>query len=59
MKTLFEYKYLPTMEEVRQQVKKCEGAHVQQCAYSTFHDSLTQICFGCRVIRSSLKIFNS
>ncbi len=24
--------------------------------YSTFHDCLTQVCFGCKKIRSNLKI---
>ena len=57
MKTLFEYEYLTTMEEVRQQVKKCEGSHSQQVAYSTFHDALTQICYGCKVIRTNIKIY--
>jgi len=54
-KILFELEYFKTMEEVRKQIQKCEGKHKQQVAYSTFHDSLTQICFGCRKIRSSLK----
>jgi hypothetical protein len=53
---VFKYEYLPTIEAVRQQIKKCEGKHSQQVAYSTFHDALTQICFGCRKVRSSLKI---
>ena len=52
----FEYIYLPTQEEVRKHIKECEGKHTQQVAYSTFHDSLTQICFGCRVIRTNIRI---
>ena len=57
MQTDIEFKYenYPEMEQVREHIKACEGLHPQQVAYSTFHDALTQICFGCRVIRSSLK----
>ena len=44
----FTYEYLITQEEVRDYIRECEGRHTQQVAYSTFHDSLTQICFGCK-----------
>jgi hypothetical protein len=50
----FEYEYCDTQEEVRQHIKDCEGHHTQQAIYSTFHDGLTQICFGCRKIRSTI-----
>lgn len=50
----FEYEYIEKMEDVREHIRECEGVHTQQVAYSTFHDSLTQICFGCSKIRSSL-----
>ncbi len=30
-----------------------EGKHEQQVVYSTFHDALTQICYGCKKIRSN------
>jgi len=52
----FETQYLHTQEEVRKQVRECEGRHTQQVIYSTFHDCLTQVCFGCRKIRSNLRI---
>ena len=42
-------------EAVKKQIKECEGKHIQQVAYSSYHDALTQICFGCRMIRTSLK----
>ena len=41
-------------EKVKLNIKKCEGRHVQQIAYSSYHDALTQICFGCGVVRTSL-----
>jgi len=50
----FEYEYLPTQEEVREHIKNCEGKHIQQAIYSTFHDGLTQICFGCMKVRSNI-----
>jgi hypothetical protein len=50
----FDYVYLPTNEEVRKHIQNCESLHTQQVAYSTFHDSLTQICFGCKKIRSNM-----
>ena len=41
--------------DVQQKIKDCEGKHIQQVAYSSYHDALTQICFGCKKIRTSLK----
>ena len=51
----FEYEYMETQEEVRSHIQRCEGKHTQQAIYSTFHDGLTQVCFGCKAVRSSLK----
>lgn len=56
-KILFEYEYLETMEEVRHKVQECEGHHSQQIAYSSFHDCLTQVCFGCKKIRTNKKLY--
>lgn len=41
--------------KVKDAIKECEGKHVQQIAYSSYHDAFTQICFGCKKIRTSLK----
>ncbi len=41
---------------VKIKIKECEGKHVQQVAYSSYHDALTQICFGCGKVRTSLPI---
>lgn len=41
-------------EDVRKHIQDCEGKHKQQVAFSTFHDALTQICFGCKKIRTSI-----
>ena len=57
-KIYLEYEYVPTMEAVREQINKCESFHTQQAIYSTFHDALTQVCFGCQCIRSNIKVFN-
>lgn len=50
----FEYEYYRTQEEVRQHIRKCEGEHTQQVAYSTYHNALTQVCFGCMKVRSNI-----
>lgn len=55
----FTYEYYPNMEDIRQQIQGCEGKHSQQVAYSTFHDALTQICFNCKKIRSSLRKYET
>ena len=50
----FEYEYIPSQEEVRQYIQGCEGNHTQQAIYSTFHDALTQICYGCLKVRTTI-----
>jgi len=41
---------------VRRMIKGCQtNGHVQQVAYSTFHDCITQICFSCGKVRTSMK----
>ena len=44
-----------SQEMIKKKIKCCEGKHVQQIAYSSYHDALTQICFGCKRIRTSMK----
>lgn len=56
---LFEYEHYSKVESVREKIQSCENRHTQQAIYSTFHDGLTQICFGCRKIRSTIFITNS
>ena len=52
----FTTEYFEKIEDVRKHIQECEGTHPQQVAYSTFHDALTQICYGCKKIRSSIKV---
>ena len=54
-KIILEYEYCETQEKVRAHIRECEGHHTQQAIYSTFHDALTQICFGCMKVRSTIK----
>lgn len=54
MKTIFEYEYIEEVEDVRKHIQNCEGKHTQQAIYSTFHDALTQVCFGCKRVRSNI-----
>ena len=52
----FLYEWIPTQEEVRKHIQNCEGRHTQQAIYSTFHDALTQICYGCKKVRTTIKM---
>ena len=54
-KIQFEYEYIEDKEELMKQIDECEGIHTQQAIYSTFHSALTQVCFGCYKIRSTIK----
>ena len=54
MKMNFKYEYCKTQEEVRKHIRECEGKHMQQVVYSSFHNALTQICYGCMKIRSNI-----
>lgn len=49
------YEYIESMEEIRKQIEECEGRHTQQAVFSTFHNALTQICYGCKKVRSNIK----
>jgi hypothetical protein len=41
-------------KQVRESIKYCQKeGHVQQVAYSTYHDAITQICFNCKMIYTS------
>ena len=55
-KDTFEYELMPNLNTVIMHTKKCEGKHVQQVVYSTYHSGLTQICFGCKKIRTTIEI---
>lgn len=55
METLISFEYELLMEsEVRDCIRSCEGRHVQQVIFSTFMDTLTQVCFTEQKIRSSI-----
>jgi len=42
-------------EDIKRNIKCCEGKHIQQVVYSSYHNAFTQICFGCDVVRTTLK----
>lgn len=52
----FDYEYVGKVEDVRRHIQECEGKHTQQAIYSTFHDALTQVCYGCQKIRTTIYI---
>jgi hypothetical protein len=42
-------------QELRLFIRQCEAAHHrQQVVFSTYHEALTQVCFTCRAVRTSL-----
>ena len=49
----FEYELLKD-SEIRDHVRNCEGKHVQQVVFSTYMDTITQICFTEKKIRSGI-----
>lgn len=51
----FELFFYEKIEGVRENIKLCEGVHIQQVAYSTYHDALTQVCFGCMRVHTNMK----
>lgn len=51
----FDIVFLNNEAYLKQCIKDCEGKHIQQVVYSSYHDALTQICFGCKKIRTTLK----
>jgi hypothetical protein len=54
MQNNFKFEHYETMEEIRKFIQQDEGHCVQQVAYSSFHDCLTQIDFTKKIIRSNL-----
>lgn len=53
--TVLRVHYYPTMNHLRKKIKRCEGSsHVQQVVYSTYHDGLTQVCFNCQTVRTTI-----
>lgn len=50
----FLYEPMPNLVAVRAAIRNCEGRHVQQVCYSTFMDTLTQVCFTCKRVRSTI-----
>jgi len=56
MKKEFRLLMLKKISDVRHNIKICQKkGHIQQVAYSTYHDCLTQICFTCKDISTNLK----
>lgn len=47
--------HYPTMNHLRKKIKRCEAnSHIQQVVYSTYHDALTQMCFNCETVRTTI-----
>lgn len=52
---IFEYEHIPEKEQLMEQIDICEPTHTQQAIYSTFHSAITQVCFVCKKVRSTIK----
>jgi hypothetical protein len=55
----FEFEQLGDINEVLEQVQKDEGHCSQQIAYSSFHNTLTQINLTEKKIRSNFKLIKN
>lgn len=51
---MFEYDYFDDIKDLMIQIKDCEGKHIQQVSFSTYHKALTQVCFGCKKVRTMI-----
>lgn len=47
---------LANTQELEEIIEKCEGKHVQQVVYSTYHKGMTRICFGCMEVTTTIPI---
>jgi hypothetical protein len=52
---VWRYELLKDTDAVRKQIRECEGQHVQQAIFSTYMDTLTQVCFTEQVVRSTIR----
>lgn len=51
-----ELEFKKNIKEVEEEIKRCQRVnHIQQVAFSTYHHALTQVCFTCEIIRTSIK----
>jgi len=51
----FNFEYIKGFKNMLKKIKECEGKHKQQVAFSSYHSSLTQVCFSCKKVRSNLE----
>lgn len=52
---MLKLQFYDTLAYVREHIKLCQRKnHKQQVAYTTYHDALTQLCFTCKSVRTSL-----
>ena len=53
---MLEFESYGSIEDVRKEVQVCsQDGHTQQVAYSTWHDGITQVCFYCEKVRTTIK----
>lgn len=52
----FDLENFETLEQLEEEIAKCEGVHKQQCAYSSYERGLTQVCFDCQTVRTTINL---
>lgn len=53
---IFQLTYYKQNDSLEEGIAICQqDKHIQQVAYSTFHGCLTQICFTCKQIRTTIR----
>lgn len=54
-KVVFELVHINTTGALIMFTKKCEKEnHTQQAAFSTYFSGLTQVCFDCKAVRTTI-----
>jgi len=55
MKMQMELLFYQIIKDIRDAIRSCqEEGHVQQVVYTIYHDALTQVCFTCQKVRTSI-----
>lgn len=47
---------LADTQELEEVIGCCEGKHIQQVVYSTYHKGMTRVCFGCMQVDTTIDL---
>lgn len=49
--------YVSSETDLRNRIRYCQmEKHIQQVAFSTYHNCLTQVCFTCEKVSTSIRL---